>query len=88
MRSLRFSEHQIVTILREPELGGTVEEVCRKNGIARQTYYRWRAKYAGLLPSEIGRIRVLEDENTRLRRLVACLSPDAELLRQMLRRKA
>jgi putative transposase len=88
MRKLRFSEHQIVSILREPEMGATVEEVCRKAGIARQTYYRWRAKYGGLLPSEIRRIRLLEDENVKLRRLVAFLSLDTDLLQQVLHRKA
>ncbi len=88
MRNLRFSEQQIVSILREPELGASVEQVCRRAGIARQTYYRWRAKYGGLLPSEIKRIRALEDENVRLRKLVAYLSLDQDLLRQVLQRKA
>jgi putative transposase len=87
MRKLRFSEQEIVSILREPELGGTVEQVCRKAGIARQTYYRWRTKYAGLLPSEIRRIRTLEDENVRLRRMLAVMVVDSDFLRQVLQEK-
>lgn len=87
MRKLRFSEQEIVSILHEPGLGASVELVCRRAGIARQTYYRWRAKYAGLLPAEIQRIRILEDENVKLRRLVAYLSLDTSALRQVFRRK-
>jgi len=87
MRKLRFSEQDIVSILREPELGGTVEQVCRKAGIARQTYYRWRAKYAGLLPSEIARIRALEDENIRLRKMLAVMVVDPDFLRRILQEK-
>ena len=86
MRKLRFSEDQIVSILRQPEGGRTVEEVCRKAGIARQTFYRWRSKYSGLLPAEIKRIRSLEDENTRLRKVVALMSLDEEPLQLVLRR--
>jgi putative transposase len=86
MRKLRFSEDQIVSILRQPEMGCTVEEVCRKAGIARQTFYRWRLKYSGLLPAEIKRIRSLEDENTRLRKVVALMSLDEEPLQLVLRR--
>jgi putative transposase len=86
MRKLRFSEDQIVSILRQPEMGSTVEEVCRKAGIARQTFYRWRLKYSGLLPAEIKRIRLLEDENIRLRKVVALMSLDEEPLRLVLRR--
>jgi putative transposase len=85
MRKLRFSEDQIVAILRQPEMGGTVEEVCRKAGIARQTFYRWRLRYGGLLPAEIRRIRSLEDENIRLRKVVALLSLDDEPLQLALR---
>jgi len=86
MRKLRFDEHQIVAILRESEQGNTVQEVCRRAGIARQTFYRWRLKYAGLAPLEIKRLRYLEDENMRLRKLVAYLSLDQELLQYVLQK--
>jgi len=84
MRKLRFDEHQIVAILRESERGNTIQEVCRKAGIARQTSYRWRLKYGGLALLEIKRLRYLEDENVLLRKLVAYLSLDHDLLRDVL----
>jgi putative transposase len=64
-----------------------VEEVCRKAGISIQTYYRWRKKYGGLMPSEMRRLKQLEEENQRLRRLVADLSLDKEMLQDVVRRK-
>lgn len=87
MRRSRFSEQQIVFILRQAEEGTTVEEVCRKAGISVQTYYRWRSKYGGLMPSEMKRLKQLEDENGRLRKLVADLSLDREMLQDIIRRK-
>lgn len=65
MRKSRFSEQQIAFILRQAEEGTTVEEVCRKAGISVQTYYRWRSKYGGLMPSEMKRLKQLEEENGR-----------------------
>ncbi len=65
-----------------------VEDVCRKVGISSQTYYRWRSKYGGLMPSEVKRLKQLEEENQRLRRLVADLSPDKEMLQDVIRRKS
>lgn len=87
MKKSRFSEQQIAFILKQAEDGTTVEEVCRKAGILIQTYYRWRRKYGGLMPSEMKRLRQLEEENTRLKRLVANLSLDKEMLQDVIKRK-
>ncbi|MGW8191923.1 IS3 family transposase [Sphingomonas hankookensis] len=87
MKKSRFSEQQIAFILKQAEDGTTVEEVCRKAGISIQTYYRWRSKYGGLMPSEMKRLKVLEEENVRLKRLVANLSLDKEMLQDIIRRK-
>jgi putative transposase len=74
MKKSRFSEQQIAFCLRQAEEGTTVEEVCRKAGISEATYYNWRKKYAGLMPSEMRRLRQLEEENQRLKKLVADLA--------------
>jgi putative transposase len=87
MKKSKFSEQQIAFILRQAEEGTTVEEVCRKAGISVQTYYRWRSKYGGLMPSERKRLKLLEEENVRLKRLVANLSLDKEMLQDVIRRK-
>jgi putative transposase len=86
MEKSRFSEQQIAFILKQAEDGTTVEEVCRKAGISIQTYYRWRSKYGRLMPSEMKRLKVLE-QNVRLKRLVANLSLDKEILQDVIRRK-
>lgn len=85
MRKSRFSEQQIGFVLRQAEEGTTVEEVCRKAGISVQTYYRWRSKYGGLMPSEMKRLKQLEEEKGRLRKLVADLSLDKEMLQDVIR---
>ena len=72
---------------RKGEEGTSVEEVCRKAGISVQTYYRWRKKYGGLMPSEMKRLKQLEEENQRLKRLVADLSLDKEMLQEVVRKK-
>src|SRR6185437_548207 len=74
MKKSRFSEQQIAFILRQAEEGTRVEEVCRKAGISEATYYNWRKKYGGLMPSEMRRLKQLEEENQRLKKLVADLS--------------
>ena len=76
MRRARFSERQIVFILQQAEEGLAVEDVCRKAGISEQTYYRWRKKYGGSMPSEMKRLKLLGEENVRLKRLVADFSLD------------
>ena len=87
MKKSRFSEQQIAFILRQAEEGTRVEEVCRKAGISEATYYNWRKKYGGLLPSEMKRLKQLEEENQRLKKLVADLSLDKEMLQDVIRRK-
>ena len=87
IKKSRFSEQQIAYILRQAEEGTTVEEVCRKAGIAAATFYNWQKKYGGLMPSEMKRLKQLEAENQRLKKLVADLSLDKEMLRDVIRRK-
>lgn len=83
MKKSRFGEQQIAFILKQAEDGTTVEEICRKAGISIQTYHRWRSKYGGLMPSEMKRLKVLEEGNVRLKRLVASLSLDKEMLQDV-----
>jgi putative transposase len=83
----KFTESQIAFILRQAEEGTTVAEVCRKAGISQATYFNWKKKYAGLMPSEMKRLRQLEEENGRLKRIVADLSLDKEMLQDVIRRK-
>jgi putative transposase len=87
MKRSRFSEQQIAFILRQAEEGTTVEEVCRKAGISEATYYVWRKKYGGLMPSEMKPLKQLEEENSKLKKLVADLSLDKEMLQDVIRRK-
>ena len=87
MKQSKFSEQQIAFILRQAEEGTSVEEVCRKAGISQQTYYRWRKKYGGLMPSEMKRLKQLEEENQRLKRLVADLSLDKDMLQEIKKKK-
>ena len=83
MKRSRFSEQQIAFILHQAEEGVAVEVVCRKAGISLQTYYRWRKKYGGLMPSEMKRLKLLEEENSRLKKLVADLSLDKAMLQDV-----
>jgi putative transposase len=87
MKKSRFSEQQIAFVLRQAEEGTPIAEVCRKAGISEASFYAWRKKYAGLLPSEMKRLKQLEEENQRLKRLVADLSLDKEMLQDVIRRK-
>jgi len=71
MRTSRFTEQQVVAALRQPENGTAVAEVCRKLGVSEQTFYRWKRKDAGIGVAELRRLRQVEDENRRLKQLVA-----------------
>ena len=83
----RFTEEQIVGVLNEHEAGGTIRELCRRHGITETTFHRWRAKYGGLQVSDARRLKALEDENRRLKRLVADLSLDNAMLKDVAGRK-
>jgi len=74
MKRSRFTEQQISFVLQQIEQGTRVSEICRKMGITEQTFYRWKKKFGGLMPSEVGKLWQLEEENQCLRRLVADLS--------------
>lgn len=87
MKASRFSDAQKAFILRQAEEGVPIGDVCRKAGISQATFYSWRKKYAGLLPTEMRRLKALEDENARLKKLVAELSLDREMLQDVVRRK-
>jgi putative transposase len=73
--------------LKQAEVGTTVAEVCRKAGVAEATFYNWRKRYAGLMPSEVKRLRQLEEENSKLKRIVADLSLDKAMLQDVLAKK-
>lgn len=87
MKRSKFTEQQIAFALKQAELGATVEEVCRKLGISEATFYNWKKKYGGLGPSELRRLRQLEEENTKLKKLVADLSLDKLMLQDVLSKK-
>ena len=84
MRKSRFTEEQIAFALKQAETGTPVLEVCRKMGVSEQTYYRWRKQYGGLGVLEIKRLKLLEEENPRLKQLVADLSLDKVMLQDVL----
>jgi putative transposase len=83
----KFTEQQIAYALKQAELGTPVEEVCRKMGISDATFYNWKKKYGGLGPSEVRRLKQLEEENAKLKKLVADLSLDKAMLQDVLSKK-
>jgi putative transposase len=86
MKKSKFSESQIVFALKQSETV-PVEEVCRKMGISQATYYNWKKKYGGLDPSELRRLRQLEEENNKLKKMVAELSLDKQMLQDVIKKK-
>jgi len=88
MKRSRCSEEQVAYALRQAEQGTPVPDVCRQLGVSEATFYVWKKKYAHLAVSELRRLRQLEDENTRLKGLVADLTLDKHMLSEALRRKA
>jgi len=83
-RGRRYTEEQIIAILKEAEAAPTVGEVIRRHGLAPKTYYRWKAKYAGMEVSDAKRLRALEDENRRLKRIVADQTLNIQVLKELL----
>lgn len=80
MKTSKFTEAQVAFILKQAEEGTPIAEVCRKAGIAEATFYNWRKRYGGMMPSEVKKLRQLEEENAKLKRLVADLSLDKAML--------
>lgn len=87
MKRSRFTEEQIIAILKEQEAGVAVAELCRKHGVSSPTFYKWKAKYGGLDVSEARRLKALEDENTRLKRMLADAMLDNAALKDLLGKK-
>lgn len=87
MRKSKFSESQIAEILKEAEAGMAVAEVARKHGISAATFYAWRSKYGGMSVSDMQRLRELEQENARLKRMYANLSLEVELMKEVIAKK-
>lgn len=87
MKTSKFTEEQIAFTLKQAELGTLVKEVIRKVGITEQTFYRWKKKYGGLGMNELRRLRQLEEENRRLKQMVADLSLDKHMLQEVLSKK-
>lgn len=83
MKKSRFTEEQIISILKEQEQGLKVAEICRKHGIADQTFHNWKKKYGGLTVDELRRMKELEQENSRLKRAVADLTLDVQILKDV-----
>ena len=87
MKDSKFSDAQKAFILKQGADGVPVAEICRRAGISQATYFNWKKRYGGLLPDEMRRLKQLEDENTRLKKIVADLTLDREMLQDVIRRK-
>jgi len=87
MKKKRFTEEQIIAVLKEAEAGAKTKELCRRHGISEPTFYNWKAKYAGMTVSEARRLRELESENTKLKKLLAEAELDKAALKDLLGRK-
>ena len=87
MKASRFTDAQKAFIIKQGENGQAIADICREAGISQATYFNWRKKYGGLMPSEMKRLRELEDENNRLKKIVADLSLDRAMLQDIIKRK-
>jgi putative transposase len=87
MKRIKFSESQIIKILKEYESGREVKDLCREYGVSRATFYNWKKKYSGMEVSQLKRLKELEEENRRLKRMYADLSLDHEMLKDVLGKK-
>jgi putative transposase len=87
MKKQRFTEEQIIAVLKEQEAGAKVTDLCRKHGISDATFYNWKAKYGGMEVSEAKRLKALEEENAKLKKLLAEQMLDAAALRELLAKK-
>ena len=87
MRTSKFTEPQIIRLLKEAEAGKTVQEVCREHGVSRSTFYRWQARYAGMEVSELARLKELEKENRRLKQMFADTSLQNKILKEIIEKK-
>ncbi len=87
MKKSRYTEEQVIAVLKEADAGMKVQDLCRKHGISDVTFYKWRSKYGGLEVSEARRLKVLEDENRRLKHLVADLTLDNQALKLVASKK-
>lgn len=87
MKRSRFTEEQIISILREQESGAAVAEVCRRHGVSSATFYKWKAKFGGMDVSDARRLKTLEGENTRLKRMLADAMLDNAALKDLLAKK-
>ncbi len=87
MKTSKFSEEQIAFALKQAETGTSVKEVVRKMGVSEQTFYRWKQKFGGMMPSDVRKLKQLEEENRQLKKLVADLSLDKQMLQDVLSKK-
>ena len=87
MKASQFTDAQKAFIIKQGDDGTPVAEICRKAGISQATYFNWKKKYSGMMPSEMKRLRELEQENARLKKIVADLTLDKEMLQDVIKRK-
>lgn len=87
MKRSRYTETQIVNILKEAEAGIAVEELCRKHGFSQSAFYKWKAKYSGMEISSLSRLRALEEENQRLKKMYAEMSLEYQALKEIIQKK-
>ena len=88
MKRARHTEEQIIQVLREAQAGATIEELCRRHGISQGTYYKWKQKFGGLEIKDAQRLRLLEEENRKLKKLVADQALDNMVLKELLGKKS